>query len=140
MVAAGVQGGRVNAVAPPAPVVPVAPDNLAYIIYMASLSPWLTVACLATTPLLWLMAAAFSRKIQPAYAHNRTLVEKMPLLHEDVVDEPGREALLVQVALPAVTAVETLSVQPVQPVHSGRELLPRRLDQQQVLAAQEPHL
>ena len=49
----------------------------AYIVYMASLDPWLTVACLATTPLLWLMAAAFSRKIQPAYAHNRTLVEKM---------------------------------------------------------------
>ncbi|MDI1336952.1 MAG: ABC transporter ATP-binding protein [Lacunisphaera sp.] len=49
----------------------------AYIIYMASLSPWLTVACLATTPVLWLMSAAFSRKIQPAYAHNRTLVEKM---------------------------------------------------------------
>lgn len=49
----------------------------AYVIYMASLSPWLTVACLATTPLLWLMSAAFSRRIQPAYAHNRTLVEKM---------------------------------------------------------------
>ena len=49
----------------------------AYIIYMASLSPALTAACLATTPVLWLMSAAFSRRIQPAYAHNRTLVEKM---------------------------------------------------------------
>jgi ATP-binding cassette subfamily B protein len=49
----------------------------AYIIYMASLSPALTVACLATTPLLWFMSAAFSRRIQPAYAHNRTLVERM---------------------------------------------------------------
>jgi ATP-binding cassette subfamily B protein len=48
-----------------------------YVIYMASLSPGLTVACLATTPLLWLMAAAFSRKIQPEYARNRTLVDKM---------------------------------------------------------------
>ena len=45
----------------------------AYIIYMASLSPALTVACLATTPILWFMSTAFSRKIQPAYAHNRTL-------------------------------------------------------------------
>ncbi len=49
----------------------------AYIVYMASLSPALTVACLATTPVLWFMSAAFSRQIQPAYAHNRTLVEKM---------------------------------------------------------------
>src|SRR5580698_1401377 len=48
-----------------------------YAIYMASLSPGLTVACLATTPVLWIMAAAFSRRIQPEYAHNRTLVEKM---------------------------------------------------------------
>ncbi len=49
----------------------------AYIVYMASLSPALTAACLATTPILWFMSAAFSRQIQPAYAHNRTLVEKM---------------------------------------------------------------
>ena len=48
-----------------------------YVLYMASLSPTLTVACLATTPILWFMAASFSRKIQPAYAHNRTLVERM---------------------------------------------------------------
>ena len=49
----------------------------AYVIYMTALSPTLTAACLATTPLLWLMAAWFSRKIQPEYAHNRTLVERM---------------------------------------------------------------
>jgi ATP-binding cassette subfamily B protein len=48
-----------------------------YVAYMVTLSPSLTVACLATTPLLWGMAAWFSRKIQPAYALNRTLVEKM---------------------------------------------------------------
>lgn len=48
-----------------------------YVIYMASLHVGLTLACLATTPLLWWMAANFSRRIQPAYAHNRTLVEKM---------------------------------------------------------------
>ena len=48
-----------------------------YVIYMASLSPGLTLACLATTPLLWVMAAAFSRRIQPEYARNRTLVEAM---------------------------------------------------------------
>lgn len=70
----------------------------AYIVYMASLSPTLTVACLATTPILWFMSAAFSRKIQPAYAHNRTLVERMvQLLAESVMGAAvtkgfGREA------------------------------------------------
>ena len=49
----------------------------AYVIYMASLSPALTLACLATTPVLALMSTWFSRRIQPAYAHNRTLVERM---------------------------------------------------------------
>src|ERR1700691_3615613 len=48
-----------------------------YAIYMASLSPGLTLACLATTPVLLLLAALFSRRIQPEYAENRNLVEKM---------------------------------------------------------------
>jgi ATP-binding cassette subfamily B protein len=48
-----------------------------YVIYMASLSPPLTLACLATTPLLWLLSAWHTRRTQPEYAHNRTLVEKM---------------------------------------------------------------
>ncbi|MBE7537934.1 MAG: ABC transporter ATP-binding protein [Opitutaceae bacterium] len=48
-----------------------------YIVYMSSLHVRLTLACLATTPILWLMSMSFSRKIQPAYAKNRTLVEKM---------------------------------------------------------------
>jgi ATP-binding cassette, subfamily B, bacterial len=48
-----------------------------YVIYMAHLHVGLTLACLATTPLIWIMAVIFSRHIQPAYAQNRTLVEKM---------------------------------------------------------------
>jgi ATP-binding cassette subfamily B protein len=48
-----------------------------YIAYMASLSVPLTLACLATTPLLWGLSAWFSRRIQPLYNQNRTLVEKM---------------------------------------------------------------
>jgi ATP-binding cassette subfamily B protein len=48
-----------------------------YVVYMASLHPGLTLACLATTPVLWAMSAWFSRKIQPEYARNRTLVERM---------------------------------------------------------------
>jgi ATP-binding cassette subfamily B protein len=48
-----------------------------YIAYMASLSLPLTLACLGTTPLLWGLSAWFSRRIQPLYTQNRTLVEKM---------------------------------------------------------------
>jgi len=48
-----------------------------YVIYMSNLHVGLTLACLATTPLLLLLATRFSRRIQPAYAQNRTLVEKM---------------------------------------------------------------
>jgi ATP-binding cassette, subfamily B, bacterial len=57
----------------------------AYVIYMASLSPGLTLACLGTTPLLWLLSVRFARASQPAYAQNRTLVEKMvQLLAESI--------------------------------------------------------
>lgn len=48
-----------------------------YLIYMSQLHVGLTLACLATTPLLLFLATRFSRRIQPAYAQNRTLVEKM---------------------------------------------------------------
>jgi ATP-binding cassette subfamily B protein len=70
----------------------------AYVLYMARLSPALTVACLATTPVLWFMSAAFSRRIQPAYDRNRTLVERMvQILAESiggaqVIKGFGREA------------------------------------------------
>jgi ATP-binding cassette subfamily B protein len=70
----------------------------AYVCYMASLSPALTIACLATTPVLWFMSAAFSRRIQPAYDRNRTLVERMvQILAESitgaqVIKAFGREA------------------------------------------------
>jgi ATP-binding cassette subfamily B protein len=48
-----------------------------YVVYMASLSPSLTIACLATTPVLFIMSALFSKRIQPQYATNRALVERM---------------------------------------------------------------
>jgi ATP-binding cassette subfamily B protein len=48
-----------------------------YVAYMAALSPTLTVACLATTPVLAFMAVRFSRSIQPEYARNRSLVDRM---------------------------------------------------------------
>ncbi len=48
-----------------------------YIAYMSRLSLPLTLACLATTPLLALLSAWFSRHIQPRYAENRRLVENL---------------------------------------------------------------
>lgn len=48
-----------------------------YVAYMASLSPALTAACLATTPVLAIASVVFSRHIQPRYAANRILVERV---------------------------------------------------------------
>ncbi len=46
-----------------------------YVTYMATLDVGLMLACLATTPLLWIGAAEFSRRIQPEYARNRELAD-----------------------------------------------------------------
>jgi len=54
-----------------------------------------------------------------------------------VVDHPGPEALLEEVALPAVPAVEPLRVQAVQAVHHRRQLLARSLDDEVVVRAHQ---
>ena len=51
-----------------------------YLSYMLAIHPRLTFACLATVPLLWVISAAFSRVVQPAYIRNRELVDHM-ILH-----------------------------------------------------------
>jgi len=48
-----------------------------YLVYMLNLHVMLTVACLATTPLLLLASLVFSHYIRPAYALNRDLVDAM---------------------------------------------------------------
>jgi ATP-binding cassette, subfamily B, bacterial len=48
-----------------------------YLVYMVSLSPSLTIACLATTPILWILSTGFSRIIQPRYAQNRVLNDRL---------------------------------------------------------------
>ena len=48
-----------------------------YLVYMLSLHVKLTFACLATTPVLWLLAAYYSRSLQPEYLRNRELVDGM---------------------------------------------------------------
>jgi ABC-type multidrug transport system fused ATPase/permease subunit len=48
-----------------------------YLVYMVSLHPGLTLACLATTPLLATASLLFSRWVQPAYRRNRELADAM---------------------------------------------------------------
>jgi len=49
----------------------------AYLVYMLSIHVWLTIVSLATTPLLVILAARFSRVVQPAFRKNRDLVDEM---------------------------------------------------------------
>ncbi len=69
-----------------------------YFIYMLRVHVELTLVCLATTPLLWIGAAVFSRQVQPAYRKAsdlgdvmiRTLVENLQGIQ--VVKGYAREA------------------------------------------------
>ena len=51
-----------------------------FLSYMISLQPLLTLACLATTPLLWIGAAIFSRLVRPAYQENSKLIDRVMLV------------------------------------------------------------
>ena len=51
-----------------------------YASFMLVVHTRLALACLATVPLLWVIAAVFSRAVQPGYARNRELVDRM-ILH-----------------------------------------------------------
>jgi ATP-binding cassette subfamily B protein len=56
-----------------------------YVAYMLNVHVGLTLACLATTPLLWVAAIAFSRAVQPAYRRAGDLVDNViTLLVENV--------------------------------------------------------
>jgi ATP-binding cassette subfamily B protein len=50
-----------------------------FMCYMLSIHPWLTLACLATTPIMWLVTAIFSRMVRPLYDRNRELVDNVIL-------------------------------------------------------------
>jgi ATP-binding cassette subfamily B protein len=51
-----------------------------YLSYMLTIHAKLTLACLAIIPVLWIIAAGFSRVVQPQYVRNRELVDRM-ILH-----------------------------------------------------------
>jgi ATP-binding cassette subfamily B protein len=56
-----------------------------YLAYMLSVHVPLTLACLATTPLLWIGAIIFSRSVRPEYFRNSELVDRLILtLSENV--------------------------------------------------------
>lgn len=50
---------------------------LVYVVYMLRLSPKLTAACLATTPILWYGSLVFSRTMKAAWRKNRELYDKL---------------------------------------------------------------
>ncbi len=50
-----------------------------YLAYMLSLHVGLTLACLATTPIMWIITAIFSRMVRPMYDRNRELVDLVVL-------------------------------------------------------------
>jgi ATP-binding cassette subfamily B protein len=49
-------------------------------VYMVNIHLPLTLACLATTPLLWFIAATFSRAVRPAYMESRARFDRMILV------------------------------------------------------------
>jgi ATP-binding cassette subfamily B protein len=48
-----------------------------FMAYMLTIHPWLTLACLATTPIMWLVTVLFSRIVRPMYDRNRELVDQV---------------------------------------------------------------
>jgi len=50
-----------------------------YLVYMLSIHVPLTLACLATTPLLWWLTTWFSRVVKPAFMRSRELADHMVL-------------------------------------------------------------
>lgn len=52
---------------------------IVYLWHMLHIHAWLTLACLATTPLLWVGAVLFSRTTRPAYLEHAKLVDRLIL-------------------------------------------------------------
>lgn len=83
-----------------------------YLIYMLRIDVGVTLACLATTPLLWIVTVIFSRLVRPAYDRTReladhvvlTLAENIQGVH--VVKGFGREREEISKFGAAVQAVE----------------------------------
>ena len=56
-----------------------------YLAYMLRIHVGLSLACLVSMPVLWLVAATFCRVVRPAYDRNRTLMDRLiQVLSENV--------------------------------------------------------
>jgi len=60
-----------------------------YLTYMASIHFWLTLACVATTPILYLITVVFSNAVRPLYLKNRGLVDAMILRLSESIQGVG---------------------------------------------------
>jgi ATP-binding cassette subfamily B protein len=56
-----------------------------YAVYMVSIHPTLTLACLATAPVILLVSAVFSKVVRPAYVRNRELMDHLVLVLSETV-------------------------------------------------------
>lgn len=50
-----------------------------YLTYMVNIHPWLTLACMATTPALYVITVVFSKTVRPMYLRNRELLDGLIL-------------------------------------------------------------
>ncbi|MSR57837.1 MAG: ABC transporter ATP-binding protein [Planctomycetaceae bacterium] len=50
-----------------------------YLVYMLRIDVGVTIACLATTPILWIVTVIFSRMVRPAYDRIRELADRVVL-------------------------------------------------------------
>jgi ATP-binding cassette subfamily B protein len=56
-----------------------------YLVYMLRTNVRLTLACVASAPLLWVAATMFSRWVQPAYAHSRQLTDELITFYTETI-------------------------------------------------------
>ncbi len=57
-----------------------------YLTFMIRIDPWLTIICLATTPLVWWLSIHFSHVVRPLYDQTRQLFDALVLRVAESVD------------------------------------------------------
>ncbi len=57
-----------------------------YLTFMIRIDPWLTLVCLATTPVVWWTSMRFSQVVRPMYDHTRHLMDSLVLRVAETVD------------------------------------------------------
>ncbi len=57
-----------------------------YLYFLFQIHVWLTLCCLATTPIVWWMSIRFSRQVRPMYDASRTRADEMVLRVAEAAD------------------------------------------------------